>query len=203
MTDARTDDSPTYRYSAAMAQDIELAWQARWDDAPHVRVARTRPARSPIPRLWRTPARTLRARHVSLPVGFTAARRPSARLHRHRQLRPLSADARPQRPVFDGLRLLSGSRPNSLRCRPASIRPSPPMRTSPICAASFTGSASATTSAAASPPPTPATTAGPSGSSSTIFEAWYDTDADKARPITELVAESSRGASDGRWASVG
>ncbi|MEE9416191.1 MAG: class I tRNA ligase family protein, partial [Acidimicrobiales bacterium] len=32
MADAPTSETPTWRYSAALAQDIELRWQAWWDD---------------------------------------------------------------------------------------------------------------------------------------------------------------------------
>ena len=49
-------------------------------------------------------ARALRARHVPVSQRQGAARRPSARLHRHRRLRALPAHERSERAARDGLR---------------------------------------------------------------------------------------------------
>ena len=111
------------------------------------------------------PPEALRARHVPLPVRRRAPRRPPARLHRHRRVRPLQADDRPQRHPHHGLR----------RLRPARRAVRRPDRAAPPgdhrgqhrqhARASCAGSASATTRAAAWPPPTWPSTGGRSGSS--------------------------------------
>ena len=70
----------------------------------HVRDAEPdRPARRPRAR-GRPRREAVRARHVPVPVGRRAPRRPPARLHRHRRVQPLQADDRPQRAVLDGVR---------------------------------------------------------------------------------------------------
>ena len=70
----------------------------------HVRDAQpVRPVGRPCPgRAARREA--VRARHVPVPVRQRPPRRSPARLHRHRRLRPVQADDRPQRVAHDGLR---------------------------------------------------------------------------------------------------
>ena len=129
------------------------------------------------------------------PSGVGPARRPSARLHRHRRRRALPADAGPQRPAHDGLRRVRAARPSSYAVETGQHpRGHDRRRTSPTCAASCGGSASATTRGAASRRPTSRTTAGRSGSSCSLYESWYDPEADAARPVAELVAELDAGA---------
>ena len=70
----------------------------------HVRVTQPggtlgRPGRRRQPR-----PEAVHPRHVPVPVGHRAARRSPARLHRHRCVRSVPADGRPQRPLHDGLR---------------------------------------------------------------------------------------------------
>ena len=83
----------------------------------------------------------------------------------------------------------SACRPSSTPSQTGTHPRSPPRRTSPTTAASCAGWAWPTTPAAASPPPTRPTTAGRSGSSCRSSNAWYDADADRARPIAELLDE--------------
>jgi hypothetical protein len=68
------------------------------------------------------PGEALRPGHVPLSVRDRAARRPPAGLHRHRRLRPLPADVRPQRDPRHGLRRV---RPAGGAVRGAD-RPAPP-----------------------------------------------------------------------------
>ena len=67
-------------------------------------------------------AEALRPRHVPVPERRRAPCGPPARLHRHRRLRPLLADAGPQRPPRDGLRRLRSPR----RAVRGADRPAPP-----------------------------------------------------------------------------
>ena len=55
-------------------------------------------------------AEAVRARHVPVPIGGRPPRRAPSGVHRHRRLRPLPADARPQRALLDGLRRLRAAR---------------------------------------------------------------------------------------------
>ena len=157
-------DIPPHRYTAALAGEIETAWQDRWE--------REGTFHAPNPS-GRWPSRLdpvagrppVRARHVPVPERRRAARRAPAGLHRHRRLRALPADDRPQRAAHDGLR----------RVRPARRAVRRPDRPAPAAdhrgehrdatAGSCAGSASVTTSAAASPPPMSSSSAGRSGSS--------------------------------------
>ena len=117
--------------------------------------------------------------HVGHPLG----------LHRHRRLRPLQAHDRLQRAAHAGLRRLRPAR-RAVR-RPDRHPPAGQHRAEHRQHAAPAAAARAwpTTRAAASPPPTWATTAGRSGSSCRSSTAWYDADADRARPIAELVDE--------------
>ena len=194
------DAPPVPLHGRARRSEIEARWQDRWDAEQHVRGAE--PGRAAgRPRQRRRPAEAVRARHVPVPVRRRPARRPPAGLHRHRRLRPLQADDRPQRAAHDGLRRLRPARRAVRRRRPASTRRSPPTRTSPPIAASCAASAWATTRAAASAPPTRATTAGRSGSSCRSSTPGTTPTPSRARPIGELVAEfeaGSRPTPDGR-----
>ena len=189
-----TPDVPRYRYNAALANEIEAKWQDRWE-AEHTFWAPNPTARSPsgFDAVARPP-QALRARHVPVPERRRAARRPPARLHRHRRLRPLQAHAAATTCCTRWATTRSACRPSSTRSRPASTRASPPRRTSPTCAASCGRSGSATTRGAASPPPTSPTTAGRSGSSCSSSTPGTTTTQDRARPIAELVAELEAGA---------
>ena len=107
MTDERASagrDTRAYRYTAELAGRIELAWQRRWAERRHV--PHPQPRRRAVGRL-RAGAGTseaLRAGHVPVPERGRAARRPPARLHRHRRVRPVPAHDRLQRAAPDGLR---------------------------------------------------------------------------------------------------
>ena len=101
---ARTATPPT------LAQEIELRWQEHWDangtfEAPNP----AGPLADPEAVAARGPE-AVRARHVPVPLGHGAARRPPVGLHRHRRVQPLPADGRPQRAVHDGLRRLRAAR---------------------------------------------------------------------------------------------
>ena len=106
-----SDAAPPFRYNAALAAEIELRWQDRWDDRRTSSRRRTRPA-ARRPRaavaaageklfvLDMFPYPSDYGLHVGHPLG----------LHRHRRLRPLPADGRAQRAVHDGLRRLRPAR---------------------------------------------------------------------------------------------
>ena len=99
------------------------------------------------------------------PSGAGPARRPPAGLHRHRRLRPLPADDRPQRGPHHGLRRV---RPARRAVRAADQHPPAGHHRDQHrqhASASCGAWAWATTAAARSPPPTRTSTAGPSGSS--------------------------------------
>ena len=187
-----TPPSPRTATPPRSPTEIELAWQDRWEaegtfHAPNP----TGPLSDGFDRVADRPE-AVRARHVPVPVRRRAARRPPARLHRHRRLRPLQADDRAQRPAHDGLRRLRPARRAVRRRRPARTHGSPPRPTSPSCAP------------AAAPRPRPRR---PPRVATTdvgfyrwtqwiflqIFGTWYDADADRARPIAELEAELDAG----------
>ncbi len=58
----------------------------------------------------RTGREAVRPGHVPVPVRCRPARRPPARLHRHRRVLPLQADDRPQRALHDGVRRVRPAR---------------------------------------------------------------------------------------------
>ena len=71
-------DAPPYRYTAALAADIEARWQDRWErehtfEAPNPAGPLADPSR------WPGRRQALRPRHVPLPLGRRPARRPPAR----------------------------------------------------------------------------------------------------------------------------
>ncbi len=101
---------PAHRYTRALANEIEARWQDRWE-AEHT-FWTPEPGRRPrrASRSWRAGPEAVRPGHVPVPVGRGPARRPPARLHRHRHLRPLPAHARPQRAAPDGLRRVRPAR---------------------------------------------------------------------------------------------
>ena len=189
---ARPPPSPAHRTTPSRRTATPPPWPPRSSAggrtagrprAPSTRP--TRPGRWPS-RTGRRAAEEVRPGHVPVPVGHRAARRAPAGLHRHRRLRPLQADDRPQRPARAGLRRV---RPAGRAVRRAD-RPAPAHhdrgRTSPRCAASCAGWGWPTTRGAASPPPTPSSTAGRSGSSCRSSTPGTTTTAERARPIGEL-----------------
>ena len=160
------DDAPAHRYTAALAQEIELALAGPLGRRAARSRRRTRPARWPIPTASPARPQAVRARHVPVPVRHRPARRPPAGLHRHRRVRPLPADGRAATCCTRWASTRSGCRPSSTPCRPARTRPittgaerrhlpppDPPPRPEPR------------PRAARSTPPTRRTTAGRSGSS--------------------------------------
>ena len=123
-----TADVPPFRYTAALADRIETAWQDRWEregtfNAPN-------PA-GPLGEGFDAVAvrpHSVRPGHVPVPVRRGPARRPPAGLHRHRRLRPLPADDAATTCCTRWASTRSGCRPSSTRCRPASTRRSRPTR---------------------------------------------------------------------------
>ena len=127
------------------------------------------------------------------PSGDGPARRPPARLHRHRRLRAVQAHDRPQRAAHDGVRRVRAAGRAVRRAdRPAPAghdraehrQHAPPARRLGL----------------AHDPRRSVATTDVSYYRWTqwiflqIFNAWYDPDADKARPIGELMAELEAGA---------
>ena len=186
-------DTPRTGTRPTLAQEIEMRWQDWWD--AHHTFETPNPA-GPLadPDAGRRARReAVRARHVPVPVGRRAARRPPAGLHRHRRVRPLQADDRPQRAAHDGLRRVRPAR-RAVRRRdraaPARSRPSSNVAT---YRRQLRRLGLATTRAAACRPPTPSTTAGRSGSSTRSSTPGTTPTPDKARPIDELIAEFESG----------
>ena len=141
----------------------------------------------------RDPAARLRHGHVPVPVRRRSARRPPAGLHRHRRLRPLPADARRQRAAHDGLRRVrAAGRAVRGADRPAPARPRPTATSTSSCAqlrrlglGHDERRRVATTD--------PEFYRWTQWIFLQIFNSWYDTDADQARPIAELIAELDAG----------
>ena len=188
------EDIPPYRYTAALAQEIELRWQDWWDAPPHVLHAQPgRPAGRP--RAGRRARReAVRARHVPLPVGYRPARRPPAGLHRHRRVRPLQAHDRAQRAAHDGLRRVRPARRAvRRRDRPAPAR-SRPSRTSTNYRRQLRRLGLAHDPRRSISTTDPEYYRWTQWIFSQIFNAWYDLDADTdgggagAHPIAELIA---------------
>ena len=193
-----------FRYTAALAGEIERRWQDRWEP----RAPSTRPTR---PGRWRRRRRpgaagqALPAGHVPLPVGQGPARRAPAGLHRHRRAGPLHADDRPQRAAHHRVRRV---RPARRAVRRAHRHPPAHHHRGehrPVPRAAAPAGLRRTTSGAASPPPTPSSSAGPSGSSPSC-SSLVRRGRQRARPIARLVEEFAAGARatpDGRpWAEL-
>ena len=128
------DREPEYRYNAALAQKIEEKWQNKWDKegtfwAANVKggltdgKGRNADGRSPYFVIDMFPYPSGKGLHVGHPLGYIATDVVS-RYHR-----------------MKGENVPSVSPRSSTPCRPASIRASPPSRTSPTCTVSFTASA--------------------------------------------------------------
>ena len=190
-------DIPPFRYTAALADEIEdaLAGLLGASTAPSTR--RTRPGALADPDHPRAGAReAVRAGHVPVPVRRGPARRPPAGLHRHRLLRPVPADGRPQRAARDGLRRV---RPARRAVRGADRHP--PARhhrgaTSSSTGRSCAGWAWATTRGARWRPPTSSSTAGPSGSS--CRSSTRGTTRSRQGPPDRRADRRVRGAAPGR-----
>ena len=144
----------------------------------------------------------VRARHVPVSVGHRPARRPPARLHRYRRVRPLQADDRTQRAAHDGFRRLrAAGRAVRRRDRPAPADHdrAERQRLSPPVAATGVGH----------DPRRSVSTTDPQYYRwtqwifSQIFNAWLDPELDKARPISELVGEFESGSRDPRRSGLG
>ncbi len=159
------------------------------------RVLDTEPQRAPVRGSARTrvPAASLRARHVPVSEWHRPPRRPSARLHRHRRVRALPANERVQRAARDGLRRVrSAGRAvrGADRYAPAyHHRAEHRHHTSASCGRSVLGH----------DPRRGITTTDVSYYRWTqwiflqIYNSWYDDEADRARPIAQLVQEFRAG----------
>ena len=99
-------DQPKFRYDAARAAEIELSWQERWLREDTFAAPNPTGLLSEGFEKVAGPTQVLRAGHVPVPQRRRPPRRPPARLHRHRRVRPLQADDRPQRAPRHGLRRL-------------------------------------------------------------------------------------------------
>ena len=130
------------------------------------------------------------------PSGDRAARRPPARLHRHRRVQPLPADGRAQRAVHDGLRRVRAAG----RAVRRADRPAPGdhdrRRTSPTTAASSRRLGLSHDRRRSIDTTDPAYYRWTQWIFVPIFDAWYDPEPasrrrheGRARPISELVAE--------------
>ena len=185
----RADDIPTHRYTAALANEIERTWQDRWD-AEHV--------------FW-TPNRTgLLAedpRHIAdrpslfvldmfpYPSGVGPARRPPARLHRDRRVRALQPHERVTTCCTRWATTRSGCRPSSIAVQTGTH----PRVTTEENIANMKRQMRAL-GLGHDPRRGPATTdvdyyRWTQWIFLQIYNSWYDTDADRARPIGELVEE--------------
>ena len=189
-----TTPIPAHRYTAALAAEIEVALAGPLGGRGHL--PRPQPDR-PAGRRLRAGGRTCPKLYVldmfPYPSGDGLHVGHPLGLHRHRRLRPLQADDRPQRPARHGLRRLRPARRAVRRAdRPAPAghhRGQRRQHAPPARAASASGH---------DPRRSVATTdvafyRWTQWIFLQIFGSWYDPDADRARPIAELEAELAAG----------
>ena len=205
-TPTRDESAPPFRYTAALAAEIEARWQDRWDaegtfHAPNPTGPLAPTDGSPVPAGQAVPAG-----HVPLPVGQGTARRAPAGLHRHRRDGPVHADDRPQRAAHHRLRLLRPARRavrHPHRHPPAHHHRG---RTSPGTGRSCGGWASRHDQRRSVATTDPEFFRWTQWIFTQLFEAWYDDRRRGARPIAALVDEFDAGdrpTPDGRpWAEL-
>ena len=185
-SDTTREGPPPYRYTAALADQIE--WPGRTDGSAKGRS--TPPTRSGRSARGSTrPREALRARHVPVPVGEGLHVGHPLGLHRHRRLRPIPADARRQRAAHDGLRRLRAAG-GAVR---GADRPAPAATTTEATSTTFRRQLRRLGLGHDQRRGVATTDAGYYRWTQwiflQIFNSWYDDEAGRARPIAELVAE--------------
>ena len=158
-----TADVPPFRYTAALADRIELAWQDRWERegtfnvpnpvGPLSQGFRAVAGRQRLFVMDMFPYPSGEGLHVGHPLGSSA-----------RTSSPDTSGCAATTYCTRWVSMPSDCRRSNTRCRPASIRPRRPTRASTCSNDSCGGSVSGTTSVGFSRPPTSATTAGHNGS---------------------------------------
>ena len=203
MSEPRPTDIPPFRYTAALADEIEARWQDYLGGARHL------PRAQPDRRRWPTPTTRGPARR-SCSCWTCSRTRPAPACTSGTRWATSAPTASPASSGWPGATCCtrwastrSACRPSSTRCRPAPTRGRPPRRTS-----SGTG---------------PAAPAGPGLRRPALgghhrrrvlpldpvdlpadLQLLVRPDAGKARPIAELIAEFERAADPGRpaWAEL-
>ena len=158
------------RYNPAT---IEPKWQKYWDDHQTFAAPEMPAPGGKLYVLDMFPYPSGDGLHVGHPEGYTATDIVCrfARMRGKSVMHPMGCDA---------FGLPAEAARHQDRRAPPRTRPK---RTSPPSAASSSRSASATTGTASSRPPTSTTSAGRSGSSSQLFDTWFDADQQRGRPI--------------------
>ncbi|MEM7340786.1 MAG: leucine--tRNA ligase [Actinomycetota bacterium] len=205
MSDTRSDDTPAHRYSAVLAQDIETRWQSRWDDeatfeapnpaGPLADATKTAERGEPLFILDMFPYPSGSGLHVGHPLGYigTDSFARYNRMNGRNVLYSMGFDAfglpAEQFAVQTGQHPAITTDQNVANMRRQLHR----------LGLSHDKRRSISTT-------DPAYYRWTQWIFKQIFDAWYDTDADKARPISELVAAfeaGTRPTPDGRpWADL-
>ena len=199
-------DIPPFRYTAALAAEIERRWQDRWERAGHVQRAQPDRAAGGRRTVRRAGGEALPAGHVPYPSGEG--------LHVGHPLGYIGTDVlgRFQRMTGRNVLHTMGFDAFGLPAEQYAVQTGThPRTTTEANIASYRAPAAPAgpgprPAAAASPPPTWSSTAGPSGSSCRSSTPGTTRTADAARPIAALVDEFAAGtrADPGRraWAEL-
>ena len=183
---------PPYRYTAAVAGRIETAWQDRWEREGTFHTPNpTGPLGGGFDSVAMRPP-PVRAGHVPVPERRGTARRPPAWVHRHRRVRPVPANVR-----FTVLHTM-GFDAFGLPAEQYAVETGRHPRVDHRGQHRDLPPAAAPTGLGHDQRRSVATTdvefyRWTQWIFLQVFDAWYDPDAARARPVAELVAELDAG----------